>query len=136
MFKILIVDDDKNIRYVMKEILEANGYVAISAKDGAEALEILASEHVDMAVVDIMMPHVDGYELTRQIREFSPDFPILMVSAKQLPDDRKRGFLAGIDKGYDYALKLGVASGGATAFSKSLATKEEIDKLFENIETI
>ena len=102
MFKILIVDDDKNIRYVMKEILEANGYVAISAKDGAEALEILASEHVDMAVVDIMMPHVDGYELTRQIREFSPDFPILMVSAKQLPDDRKRGFLAGID---DYMSK-------------------------------
>ncbi|MBO7304601.1 MAG: response regulator transcription factor [Clostridia bacterium] len=102
MFRILIVDDDKNIRYVMKEILESNGYVAITAADGAEALDILEREHIDLAVVDIMMPKVNGYELTREIRSFSPDFPILMVSAKQLPEDRKRGFLAGID---DYMSK-------------------------------
>lgn len=102
MFKILIVDDDKNIRYVMKEILESSGYVAITAADGAEALDVLLREHIDLAVVDIMMPKVDGYELTREIRSFNPDFPILMVSAKQLPEDRKRGFLAGID---DYMSK-------------------------------
>ena len=102
MFHILIVDDDKNIRFVMKEILETNGYNAFTAKDADEALGILDTEHIDLAVVDIMMPGTDGYELTREIRDFNQDFPILMVSAKQLPEDRKRGFLAGID---DYMSK-------------------------------
>ena len=97
MFHILIVDDDKNIRYVMKEILESNGYTAFTAENGAAALDILEKEHIDLAVVDIMMPGINGYELTREIREFNPDFPILMVSAKQMPEDRKLGFLAGID---------------------------------------
>jgi len=102
MFHILIVDDDKNIRFVMKEILETNGYTAFTAKDAEEALSILETEHIDLAVVDIMMPKTNGYELTREIRDFNQDFPILMVSAKQLPEDRKRGFLAGID---DYMSK-------------------------------
>lgn len=102
MFHILIVDDDKNIRFVMKEILETNGYTAFTAKDADEALNILETEHIDLAVVDIMMPKTNGYELTREIRDFNQEFPILMVSAKQLPEDRKRGFLAGID---DYMSK-------------------------------
>jgi DNA-binding response OmpR family regulator len=102
MFQILIVDDDKNIRYVMKEILLHNGYTPFTAENAKEALEILEREHIDLAVIDIMMPGVDGYQLTREIRDFNQDFPILMVSAKQLPDDRKRGFLAGID---DYMSK-------------------------------
>lgn len=102
MFHILIVDDDKNIRYVMKEILEANGYVAFTAEDGEEAFEVLAREHIDLAIVDIMMPKLDGYEFTREARTFNQDFPILMVSAKQNPEDRKRGFIAGID---DYMSK-------------------------------
>lgn len=97
MFHILIVDDDKNIRYVMKELLEANGYVAFTAKDAESALSLFETEHIDLAVVDIMMPGIDGYELTKEIRDFNRDFPILMVSAKQLPEDRKLGFLAGID---------------------------------------
>ena len=97
MFHILIVDDDKNIRYVMKEILESNGYTAFTADRASKALNILEKEHIDLAVVDIMMPGINGYELTREIREFNPDFPILMVSAKQMPEDRKLGFLAGID---------------------------------------
>lgn len=102
MFRILIIDDDKNIRYVMKEILEANGYIAFSAKNAAEAFEILEKEHIDLAVVDIMLPETDGYEITREIRDYNCDFPILMVSAKQRPEDRKLGFLAGID---DYMSK-------------------------------
>ncbi len=97
MFHILIVDDDKNIRYVMKEILESNGYTAFTAECAKTALEILDKEHIDLAVIDIMMPGINGYELTREIREFNPDFPIIMVSAKQMPEDRKLGFLAGID---------------------------------------
>lgn len=102
MFHILIVDDDKNIRFVMKEILETNGYIAFTAKDAAEAFDILEVEHIDLAVVDIMMPKVNGYELTKELRDYNHDFPILMVSAKQLPEDRKRGFVAGID---DYMSK-------------------------------
>ena len=97
MFQIMIVDDDKNIRYVLKEILESNGYVAFTAKDGEEAFEVLAREHIDLAIVDIVMPKLNGYDLTRELRDFRQDFPILMVSAKQLPEDRKEGFLAGID---------------------------------------
>lgn len=102
MFHILIVDDDKNIRFVMKEILESNGYVAFTACDGEEAFEVLTREHIDLAIVDIMMPKLNGYEFTEELRAFNRDFPILMVSAKQLPEDRKRGFLAGID---DYMSK-------------------------------
>lgn len=97
MFHILIVDDDKNIRYVMKELLQANGYVAFTAKDAESALSLFETEHIDLAVIDIMMPGINGYELTKEIRDFKGDFPILMVSAKQLPEDRKLGFLAGID---------------------------------------
>ena len=102
MFKILIVDDDKNIRYVMKERLELEKYTVITAKDGQEALDILDKTHVDLVIVDIMMPKVDGYEFTEELRTFNQDLPVLMVSAKQLPEDRKKGFISGID---DYMSK-------------------------------
>lgn len=102
MFHILVVDDDKNIRYVMKEILEANQYVVFTAVNGEDAFEVLVKEHIDLAIVDIMMPKMDGYEFTKEIREFNQELPILMVSAKQLPEDRKKGFVAGID---DYMSK-------------------------------
>ncbi len=102
MFHILVVDDDKSIRFVLKEILEANGYVVFCAKDGEEAFEVLAGEYVDLAIVDIMMPKLNGYEFTKELRSFNQDFPILMISAKDMPEDRKLGFLAGID---DYMSK-------------------------------
>lgn len=102
MFHILVVDDDKNIRFTMKEVLEANGYTVFTANDGNEAFTVLAEEHIDLAIVDIMMPNLDGYQFTEEIRSMNNDFPILMVSANQLPEDRKRGFLAGID---DYMSK-------------------------------
>ncbi|MBQ8371457.1 MAG: response regulator transcription factor [Clostridia bacterium] len=102
MFHILVVDDDKSIRYVMKEILETAGYVAFCTESAAAALDLIEREHIDLAVVDVMMPGIDGYELTRELRAFNKELPILMVSAKVLPEDRKRGFLAGID---DYMSK-------------------------------
>jgi DNA-binding response OmpR family regulator len=97
MFHILVVDDDKNIRFVLKEILEGAGYSVFAAEDGEAAFEILAKEYIDLAIVDIMMPKLDGYEFTKELRSFEQDFPILMISAKGMPDDRKLGFLAGID---------------------------------------
>lgn len=97
MFHILVVDDDKNIRYVIKEILETAQYTVFSAVNGEDAFDVLVKEHVDLIIVDIMMPTMDGYEFTKELREFNADIPVLMISAKQLPEDRKRGFLVGID---------------------------------------
>jgi DNA-binding response OmpR family regulator len=81
----------------MKEVLEANQYTVFTARDGEEAFEVMVKEHIDLAIVDIMMPRLDGYEFTKELREFNDELPVLMVSAKQLPEDRKKGFVAGID---------------------------------------
>lgn len=97
MFNILVVDDDKNTRFFIKEALEIEHYTVFTANDGSEALNVIDSNHIDLAIVDIMMPKIDGYELTKELRQTKKELPILMVSAKQLPDDRKKGFLAGID---------------------------------------
>lgn len=102
MFNILVVDDDRNIRFTMKEVLELENYTVYTAKNGVEALEALAKEHIDLVIVDIMMPKMDGYEFTKELRESNQELPVLMISAKQLPEDRKKGFLAGID---DYLSK-------------------------------
>lgn len=97
MVNILVVDDDKNMRYLMQEILELERYNVFTAKNGEEALELLDREHIDLAIVDIMMPKINGYEFTQLLREGDMEMPILMVSAKQLPVDRKKGFEAGIN---------------------------------------
>ncbi|MBR2336757.1 MAG: response regulator transcription factor [Clostridia bacterium] len=97
MFHVLVIDDDKNIRYVMKEILETAQYTVFTAENGEKAFDILVKEHIDLAIVDIMMPNMDGYEFTKELRSFDNEMPILMVSAKQLPEDRKKGFVLGID---------------------------------------
>lgn len=97
MFNILVIDDDKNIRYTMKEVLEANQYTVFTAENGELAFDLLEKEHIDLIIVDVMMPNMDGYEFTQEIRRFNQDLPILMVSAKQLSEDRKKGFAVGID---------------------------------------
>ncbi|MDE7164752.1 MAG: response regulator transcription factor [Clostridiales bacterium] len=102
MFRILVVDDDKNIRYFIKEALELERFEVFCARNGEEALDVLEKEYIDLVIVDIMMPNIDGYELTRQLRLTNNDLLILMISAKQLSEDRKKGFLAGID---DYMSK-------------------------------
>jgi len=102
MFRILVAEDDISTQKLLCEILRNNGYDPFPAKDGEQALDLMAQTQVDLAVVDIMMPRVDGYELTRQIREAWEDFPILMLTAKQEPEDKHSGFLAGTD---DYMTK-------------------------------
>ncbi len=102
MFHILVVDDDKNTRRLFQSVLENNGYTVTTAADGADALDIMDKEHIDLVVLDIMMPNMDGYEFTQELRSVNDFLPILMVSAKQLPDDRKKGFLVGTD---DYMTK-------------------------------
>ena len=102
MFRILVADDDKNTRRLFQAVLENAGYVVSTADSGLGALEVLDREHIDLVVLDVMMPNMDGYEFTRTLREGKNELPILMVSAKQLPSDKKRGFLVGTD---DYMTK-------------------------------
>lgn len=102
MINILVADDDKNTRLLMKAILEAEHYRVFTAVDGQQALQMLDREHIDLVVLDIMMPNMDGYEFTATLRENNNTLPILMVSAKHLPEDKHRGFLVGTD---DYITK-------------------------------
>ncbi|MCL1852638.1 MAG: response regulator transcription factor [Peptococcaceae bacterium] len=102
MFKILVVEDDVNTRKLLCAVLKQNGFEALSAEDGEAALEVMDRQHVDLVVLDLMMPNMDGYELTRHLRMAWESLPILMVTAKQEPQDKRRGFLAGTD---DYMTK-------------------------------
>ena len=102
MFHILVVDDDKNTRMYFEAVLKSNGYTVTVASDGEDALEAMGKEHIDLVVLDIMMPRMDGYEFTRTLRECDNNLPILMVSAKQMSVDKNRGFAAGTD---DYMTK-------------------------------
>lgn len=97
MFRILVVDDDRNTRLFMRAFLETENYTVFLACDGEEALSVMDREHIDLVVLDIMMPRMDGYAFTRELRSTNSDLPILMVSAKQLPEDRKQGYRLGIN---------------------------------------
>ena len=102
MRNILVVDDDRNTRLLMQAVLEAQNYHVYLAQDGMEALDVMDREHIDLVILDVMMPRMDGYEFARTLRGAQNDLPILMVSARQLPADRKQGFLSGTD---DYMTK-------------------------------
>ena len=102
MFHILVVDDDKNTRMYFEAVLKNNGYTVTVAKNGEDALDAMDKEHIDLVVLDIMMPKMDGYEFTKTLRECDNNLPVLMVSAKQLPIDKNKGFEVGTD---DYMTK-------------------------------
>lgn len=102
MFHILVADDDKNIRILLRAVLENAGYTVSLAENGRQALELLDKEHTDLVVLDVMMPELDGYEFTKAVRQSETNIPIIMVSAKQLPADKNMGFVAGTD---DYITK-------------------------------
>lgn len=102
MFHILVVDDDKHTRMLLNAVLENANYTVTTANNGEEALQVLDKMHIDLVVLDIMMPKMDGYEFTKLIRKTDNALPILMVTAKHLPSDEKKGFLVGTD---DYITK-------------------------------
>ncbi|MBC8080246.1 MAG: response regulator transcription factor [Gorillibacterium sp.] len=102
MIQVLVVEDDKNLRKLMSAYLERGGYQALEARNSEEALRLLNSNHIDMMISDIMMPDMDGYELTELLRQANVQMPILMVTAKETFEDKKRGFTAGTD---DYMVK-------------------------------
>jgi len=102
MIRILVVEDDPNTRKLMEDVLVDEKYTPVLAKDAQEALDILDHQHIDLMITDIMMPGMDGYALTEQLREAKYDLPILMVTARETIKDKRRGFIVGTD---DYMVK-------------------------------
>lgn len=102
MFNILVAEDDKELRKLFCTVLERNGYKAFPAVDGEDALEILDREYIDLLICDIMMPGVDGFELTQMLRESNFTIPVLMITAKGSFADKSQGFSSGAD---DYMVK-------------------------------
>ena len=101
MITILVADDDQNILDLMALYIEKEGYLVKRASDGKEAEKILEATKVDLAVIDIMMPHIDGWQLCEEIRTYY-DIPVLMVSARGQAADKVKGFKLGTD---DYVVK-------------------------------
>lgn len=102
MIKVLVVEDDMNIRSLVSKFLEKEGYEVHQAADGREGLEIYEMQHFDILITDIMMPGTDGNELTSMIRSRNKEIPILMLTALESFDDKEKGFLSGSD---DYMVK-------------------------------
>jgi DNA-binding response OmpR family regulator len=101
MTKIMVIDDEQNIRELIGLYLRKEGYEVEEAGNGLEALELLKTVRVDLIVLDIMMPKMDGWELCRELRQTS-DTPLLMVTAKGEPGQVIKGFELGTD---DYLVK-------------------------------
>ena len=97
MFQILVVDDDKNTRLLMKAVLEAENFTVITAENGEEALSVMEHSHVDLVVLDVMMPKVDGWQVCREIRSYSK-VPIIMLTARGDERDELQGFELGVDE--------------------------------------
>jgi len=102
MFRILVAEDNKNLRTLMSARLKQAGYQAFQAEDGEKALGLLDNEQIDLIISDIMMPNIDGYQLTEMLRQANYDMPILMVTAKETFEDKEKGFRVGTD---DYMVK-------------------------------
>ena len=95
--KILVVEDDPDIRSILSRFLSRRGYVVKAAENGAEALELLAVEPVDLILSDVRMPRMDGLELTRRVRRLEGlrELPVVLCSSLASDDDRREGLSAG-----------------------------------------
>lgn len=102
MFQVLVVEDNPNTRMLMETVLKRNGYEVATAENGVAALKVMDERHIDIVLLDIMMPEMDGYAFTEELRQNGNSTPILMATAKQLPEDKRKGFLVGTD---DYMTK-------------------------------
>jgi DNA-binding response OmpR family regulator len=99
--KILIVDDDQNIRRLVRMFIEPAGFQVLEAGDGVEALKLMEQCRVDLVILDVMMPNMDGWRLCENIRGFYK-MPVLMITAKAERHDKLKGFRLGAD---DYVTK-------------------------------
>ena len=102
MFNILVADDVANIRRLYEYTLEKNGFKVFSAENGEMALDIIEKQHIDLMILDVMMPKKDGYEVLKTLRESGSSLPVLIITAKDAAEDLRRGFVLGTD---DYMTK-------------------------------
>ena len=98
----MIVDDDSNIRELVLALLQNNGFEVCEAADGREALQKISIDNPDLAIIDIMMPNMDGFELCRHLRHYYENMPVLMLTAKGELASKMKGFGLGAD---DYLTK-------------------------------
>ncbi|MBO5285462.1 MAG: response regulator transcription factor [Clostridia bacterium] len=102
MINVLVVEDNQDIREMFCQALSDNGYNTFPAEDGLKAFDVLEKQIIDIALVDIMMPNMDGYEFTKHLRREGETIPVLMITAKDDYDSLQKGFLTGAD---DYMVK-------------------------------
>ncbi len=102
MINILLVEDNPGQKRIMTAFLRSAGYDVTACEDASEALAALEKRKIDMAICDVMLPGMNGFELTRELRAYDAEMPILLTTAKGEPEDKERGFLAGTD---DYMVK-------------------------------
>ena len=102
MFNILVADDQPNIRRLYEFTLEKNGYRPFVAADGEEVLEVLEHQHIDLVILDVMMPRLDGYGCLKVMRESGINVPVLMITARDSAEDLRKSFMLGSD---DYMTK-------------------------------
>ena len=102
MFKILVAEDDNELRNLYMRVLSKNGYIPYGCEDGSEALKIIEKEYIDLIISDLMMPNVDGYDLITNLRDAGVNIPVMIITAKDGFRDMQQGFLSGAD---DYMIK-------------------------------
>lgn len=102
MNKILVIEDNENLARIYQSILSKNYFDVFITSDGQQALDLLEKIHVDLIITDVMMPNMDGFEFASLMRDAGFEVPILMITALDSLEDKKRGFKLGID---DYMVK-------------------------------
>ena len=102
MFKILIAEDDRELRQLFQHVLTKNGYAVTGVSNGEEAMDAIDAGYYDLIISDIMMPKMDGYALVRALRESGLTIPVMMITAKDAFDDMRMGSISGSD---DYMVK-------------------------------
>lgn len=102
MFKVLIAEDDRELRRLFERVLTKEGYSVYGVSNGKEALSALNDSYYDVIISDIMMPEMDGHELVQRLREDGYTTPVMMITAKEAFDEMERGFTSGSD---DYMVK-------------------------------
>ncbi|MBK8967918.1 MAG: response regulator transcription factor [Saprospiraceae bacterium] len=100
--RILLVEDEESIRDALRLNLELEGYEVVVTGNGRQALELIGSQHFDLLLLDVMLPEVNGFSITEQVRLTNNEVPILLLTAKDLPQDRVTGLKKGAD---DYLTK-------------------------------
>ncbi len=102
MISILVVEDDRELSELFCTFLSDNDYNTYTAYDGLQAFSVLEDNHIDLIITDVMMPNMDGFEMTKFLHDTNQTIPVLMITAKDSILDKKEGFLSGAD---DYMVK-------------------------------